>query len=361
MVRYFLTTLGAMSILQALAQQAPSQKKWNKTLIAIPTFGSSPETRFFAGANATLDLAPSDDSLARHSVAGTEITFTANKQFILSGRWDITNRNRDYILFGENSWMKFPELYWGIGGNTPDRNELLYDAYRIEMENGLYWRFGKNLFVGLDQQLQKVYSVNLPSETAENSTIQGDIRAGLASGFGIGALYDTRSNLLNPRTGEYLMMIHALYFSKAFGSDFRFPHVHADLRCYLAAGGKNILALQATSEVFGPGSPFRLQAMLGGNMMLRGYYQGRYRDQNQVSAQAEYRMALWRRIGASAFAAMGNVFSLQNPERNGSLKTAAGLGLRFKIDKKENTNLRLDFAITKDRSAGFYISYGEAF
>jgi outer membrane translocation and assembly module TamA len=362
MVKYLLLTACLFPLISLNAQQKTGEeKRWKKTLLAVPTLGSSPETGFYAGAVATLDLAPTKDTTARHSVYSAEIAFTAKKQFVLSGRWDITNLNRDYILFGENSWMKFPELYWGIGGKTADENELLYDAYRIEMENGLYHRFGKNLFIGLDQQLQSVYALSLPESSAEKIEILTGIKPGLASGFGLGILYDTRSNLLNPRAGEYLMMLHGLYFGKAFGSDFRFPHGHTDFRFYLPAGGKNILALQATAEVFGEGSPFRLQAMLGGNMMLRGYYQGRFRDQNQVSAQAEYRMQIWRWIGGAAFAAMGDAFSIKHPERNGRIKTAAGLGLRIRVDKKENTNLRFDYAITNDNSRGFYVSFGEAF
>lgn len=341
-------------------KQAP-EKQWEKTILFLPIIGTSPETGFYGGGTATLDFAPHNDSSARHSVCGTEITFTAKKQFILSGRWDFTNRNRDFILFGENSLMKFPELYWGIGGNTEEKNQLLYDAYRIEMENGFYWRLGKNLFWGLDQQLQSLYSLSIPTSAAESEGIRSDVRSGIASGFGIGALYDSRSNLLNPRAGEYLMMIHALYFNPVFGSDFRFPHGHTDIRWYLPAGKNNIFALQATAEVFGQGAPFRLQAMLGGGMMLRGYYQGRFRDQNQVSAQAEYRFHIWNWIGAAAFASMGDAFSFRYKERNGSIKTSAGLGLRLRVDKKENTNLRLDYAITNDNSRGFYISFGEAF
>jgi hypothetical protein len=158
-----------------------------------------------------------------------------------------------------------------------------------------------------------------------------------------------------------MMMVHALYFSPVFGSDFKFPHAHSDFRCYLKSGRKNTLALQATTELFGRNAPFRLQAMLGGGMMMRGLYQGRYRDQNQVSAQAEYRMHCWRRLGAAAFAAAGNVFSFQHPGRSGKLKTAAGIGLRFQIDKRENTNLRFDYGWVNDGSHGFYISFGEAF
>jgi hypothetical protein len=335
------------------------QRKFNRSFFAIPSLGSSPETGFFGGASGTLDLAPLADSTARHSVLGAEITGTAKKQFILALRWDVTNH--DYILFGENSWMKFPELYWGIGARTPDENELLYDAYRIEMENGLYRRMGKNLYAGLDQQLQAVYSMSIPEADKAPDVIRMQLNTGIASGFGIGVLFDSRSNLLNPRAGEYLMMLHGLYFSKWFGSDYGFPHAHTDFRCYLPAGGKNILALQTTAEFFGDGAPFRLQAMLGGSMMMRGLYQGRYRDQNQITAQAEYRMICWKWIGAAAFAAAGNVFSVKHPERNGSIRTSAGLGLRFRVDKRENTNIRLDYGWVNDGSRGFYLSFGEAF
>lgn len=362
MVRILIACFYLFSAFAAWAQNLPPKEgKFSHTFMAIPTLGSSPETGFFAGAAATLDLVPKGDSCARHSVLGLEFTGTANKQFILAARWDITNRNRDFILFGENSWMKFPELFWGIGGKTPDENELLYDAFRVEMENGFYRKLAKNLFAGLDQQLQKVYSLRIPQATGSSESTGNSLQSGTASGFGLGVLYDSRSNLLNPRAGEYLMMLHALYFSEFFGSDYRFPHVHSDFRCYLPAGGRNIFAMQATAEIFGNGAPFRLQAMLGGGMMMRGLYQGRYRDQNQITAQAEYRMHLWRRLGAAAFAAVGDVFSVKNPERNGSIKSSAGLGLRFQIDRRENTNIRLDYGWASDGSRGLYLSFGEAF
>jgi hypothetical protein len=350
------------SAFEGISQDSLSRKRsFNRSFMAIPGLGNSPETGFFASASGTLDISPAGDSSARHSVIGLEISATAKRQFIFAARWDLTNRNRDYILFGENSWMKFPELFWGIGGNTPSGNEILYDAFRIEMENGFYRNLGKYLFAGLDQQLQKVYSLRVPDAGSSPESLRSLLKSGTASGFGLGILFDSRSNLLNPRAGEFLMMLHALYFSPIFGSDYRFPHLHSDLRCYLPAGRKNILALQATAEVFGDGAPFRLQAMLGGSMMMRGLYQGRYRDQNQVTAQAEYRMQLWRRLGAAGFAAIGDVFSLNDPERNGRIKTAAGLGLRFQIDRKENTSIRLDYGRANDGSSGWYLAFGEAF
>lgn len=362
MVRFCCILLCTAGLVQvSLAQENKPANEYRKAWLPLPVIGSSPETGFFGGASVTFDLAPVNDSSGRHSVFGAELTYTAQKQFIVAGRWDVTSRNRKYILFGENSWMKFPEQFWGIGGKTPESNEVLYDAFRLEMENGWYRHLEKKLYAGLDQQLQAVYELQVPEAEKTPEELRMLLQPGIASGFGLGVLYDSRSNLLNPRAREFLMMLHLLHFNPVFGSDFRFWHAHSDLRCYLPFGRKNILALQATAEVFGQGAPFRLQAMLGGGMMMRGLYQGRYRDQNQVSAQAEYRMVLWKWLGATAFAAAGDVFSISSPERNGHLKSAAGLGLRIRVDKKENTNIRLDYGWVNDGSRGFYLAFGEAF
>jgi hypothetical protein len=38
-----------------------------------------------------------------------------------------------------------------------------------------------------------------------------------------------------------------------------------------------------------------------------------------------------------------------------------GAGLRFLIDRKEQVNLRFDYAIGADGQSGFYIGFGESF
>lgn len=44
-----------------------------------------------------------------------------------------------------------------------------------------------------------------------------------------------------------------------------------------------------------------------------------------------------------------------------SFKPNAGVGLRFLVDKNENTNLRFDYAVGVQNQSGFYISFGESF
>ena len=64
---------------------------------------------------------------------------------------------------------------------------------------------------------------------------------------------------------------------------------------------------EALARIAGGQTPFYRLPALGGQNMLRGYYEGRYRDELYLASQVEYRTRLWRRIGAVAFAALGDV------------------------------------------------------
>lgn len=98
--------------------------------------------------------------------------------------------------------------------------------------------------------------------------------------------------------------------------------------------------------------------LLGGESIMRGYYQGRYRGAVFGAMQAEYRLTLWNWLGAAFFGGAGRVTANSN-EKN-ILHPTYGGGLRIRIDKKENVNLRFDYA-KGDYSDGFYVSFGEAF
>jgi hypothetical protein len=44
-----------------------------------------------------------------------------------------------------------------------------------------------------------------------------------------------------------------------------------------------------------------------------------------------------------------------------TFKPNGGLGLRILVDKSENTNLRLDYAVGSGGQDGFYVAFGESF
>jgi len=126
---------------------------------------------------------------------------------------------------------------------------------------------------------------------------------------------------------------------------------------------RNVLATQFVGQ-FGAGDiPFNALAQMGGEQLMRGYYRGRYRDQNYAALQLEYRMlpfSFAKRWGASVFAGSGLVFPNFNDVSTDYLRWAIGAGPRFLLFPKKDVYNRLDVAFTNE-GMGFYFHIGEAF
>ena len=76
--------------------------------------------------------------------------------------------------------------------------------------------------------------------------------------------------------------------------------------------------------------------------------------------QQEFRMPVYKRIGIAAFGGVGAVANKLTDFTKNEIHYDYGVGLRIKINKKENTNLRIDYGFTKD-SQGLYVVFAEAF
>jgi outer membrane translocation and assembly module TamA len=107
--------------------------------------------------------------------------------------------------------------------------------------------------------------------------------------------------------------------------------------------------------------PLRSLASFGGNNSMRGYYDGRYRDKDQLVFQAEYRIPVYGKWGVVVFGSTGDVSSKFTDYTFGDLKYSYGAGIRFAISKKEKLNLRLDYGIGQGNNNGLYFQLGEAF
>ena len=94
---------------------------------------------------------------------------------------------------------------------------------------------------------------------------------------------------------------------------------------------------------------------------MRGYYLGRYRDRNMITAQAEYRAPLFWRFGAVVFAGFGDVSDSVTAFRLDRFKYSLGCGVRFMFDARERINARIDAGFGKDGNAGVYAMVLEAF
>jgi hypothetical protein len=96
----------------------------------------------------------------------------------------------------------------------------------------------------------------------------------------------------------------------------------------------------------------------------RGYQEGRYRGEEMVYGEAEYRGPVLRNglLGMVAFATITTVSNSQTGERLFDYAApSAGGGLRLLLNKHSRTHLCLDFAWGKDGASGVYLAIQDAF
>ncbi|MFN8393411.1 MAG: BamA/TamA family outer membrane protein [Bacteroidia bacterium] len=338
----------------------PPKKVRKVGVLPVPAIGFAPETRLYFGAVALFTLRFwQDDSLTRLSSAKVEVNYTLNKQLIAETGWNLFTRGNKTAIDGLVGFRKFPENYWGIGAATSKDDVERVDMTRLEMEARGLRMLRNNLYLGLRLKLQNVFRVVADSGGLIETLQPPGYDGGLSLGVGPAFSWDTRDNPLNAKKGGYLA-VSSLGFGRFIGSDFAFTRTEVDARKYLRTWPRHVLALQGYALLQTGAPPLRLLGLMGSDREMRGYYQGRYREQNYAAVQAEYRMPIWWRFGLAAWIGAGEVWNWNAPYKMERFKYTAGGGLRFLMDKKDNVNLRLDFGVGNG-TTGFYVAFGEAF
>lgn len=131
-----------------------------------------------------------------------------------------------------------------------------------------------------------------------------------------------------------------------------------NVRHYLQVSSQTIVAMELYSQAFTGDVPWYDQAMLGDDQRMRGYYQGQYRDRNQLSTQVEVRHSFNQRHGMVAWVGAGTIAPHYNELLEQSWLPTVGIGYRFAF--KARINVRVDMGFGKE-SSGFYFHVNEAF
>lgn len=332
--------------------------------LIYPTVAYAPETSWEFGLSSVFVFYANRDTTHRLSEINAFTFITLEQQYGLWFDHALYSQDNNWFSLGRLRFQSFPLLYFGIGMETPAEHLAQVNANLIQIKERVLRKIGGALYGGLEVDYQNLSSVNfIPRNTEFNQYPLG--REGSSNlGLGAGILYDTRHNILNVRHG-FFSELAFLHYDDAWGSDFVFTSVISDTRFYRPMNERDVLALQLLGQFNVGNTPFNQLAMLGGESIMRGYYSGRYRDQNQIAMQAEYRLLplplnFTKRLGAAVFAGAGTVF---NDRKEAILKKfvwSAGGGLRFLLFPKKDIFTRFDVAFTEE-GRGFYIFIGEAF
>ncbi len=328
-------------------------------IIPLPALFYTPETRLGFGALTTGVFNLGDGSTTRNSNVQLLAAYTLERQTILQSSHTIFSRGEKFIFDGELNYFDFPIFYYGIGNDTNDDFEEDLTYQLVEFRERVVRKVSNNLFVGLQYRFTNLYDLTFNPEFLVDDKPLLESQTGKNSGLGWAVIYDNRDNVLNATKGAFINM-SSFYHQEQFGSDFTYNRYTLDARKYWSLNDKTVVAAQFFGEFNSSNTPFREMALLGGDMIMRGYYNGRYRDNQQMALQTEYRRQLNSWIGFTAFAATGDVATKLNSFDLGDFKWAAGGGIRFMVNKSERANIRIDYGIG-DGTSGFYFAFAEAF
>lgn len=255
---------------------------------------------------------------------------------------------------------RFPDVFYGIGDAAERSPGEDYTPVYADVEVSPKLRLSRRhrLYLG---PTVRVAHTSIEDRQAGGLLDRGTVpgaRGGWTVQGGGRAFWDRRDDLLYPRRGAYVEASLAAA-DPAIGSDFAFTRARLDARGYVPVPGPCcVLSLQAVGELRGGTPPFYELGKLGGARLLRGHFEGRYRDRQLFAAQAEYRFPIAWRFGGVAFAGLGMVAADLGDATGAEARAAAGIGLRFR-PTRDPVHIRLDAAYGDELR--FYLDVGEAF
>lgn len=256
----------------------------------------------------------------------------------------------------ELSFENFPKKFWGIGFHNGKQNTLWskYDEVSLRLHSTLGCRLGGNFFLGPSLDIAWINAIKV------EKTVLWDGEKLRMAVLGLGAVmsYDTRDNITAPRHGNYMSAEARLYPSFLGNGDRHCMVVDMALNHYMRLWKSGIMAFRLHGALSWGETPWCLLPTFGGSRDMRGYYEGRYRDKNQVSATIELRQKIWHRCGAVVWAGAGTVFKNARDLSWHHILPNFGIGYRWEF--KRNSNVRIDFGIGRSET-GFIFNINEAF
>ena len=333
-----------------------SKPKW----IAYPTLAYAPETSWEIGAAAVLVYYAKRDTTNRLSEASGFTFFTLQGQYGAHFEHALYSHQNKWFGLGKIKIQSYPLFYYGIGPDIQGDELAIANANFTLIRERFLRKLHNHWYLGLEVDYERLSKVHFDWQNDYQPT--GDIlgQDGYSNlGLGLGLVYDTRHNVLNVRHG-FLSEIGYLWYEPTWGATNRLQTLFIDNRAFFKVRKRNVLALQTIGQFSQGEVPFNQLSMIGGEMMMRGYYLGKYRDKNMFGVQAEHRwlpFSFSKRIGAAVFAGAGSVSPNLHFDK---LLWTAGGGLRVLLFPKRDVFTRLDIGLNPD-GYGFYIFIGEAF
>jgi Omp85 superfamily domain len=301
-----------------------------------------------------------EDKISPPSWIGGAGAFTNNgtRGLVLGGRAYLKeNKYQTTLAVGKG---RANLEFFGIG-RIPGRESV---AIPLSLSGTFFFgeamrNVGKGVFIGPRYQFRRL-SARLDGVAPPGGfeIPQIDIKSNSAA-LGFHVQRDKRDSTFYPTQGS-LFDFTGDFFDQAWGSRREYQTYKVAYNGFREIVKGQVLAYRVMGCSANGSVPFYDLCLYGYSSDIRGYTTGEFQNRRMFASQAEYRVALKKRLGFVAFGGIGGVARTWNQFRSDGLLPAAGAGLRFTLDKKNHINYRVDFAVGRE---GHTISIGvtEAF
>jgi outer membrane protein assembly factor BamA len=209
-----------------------------------------------------------------------------------------------------------------------------------------------------------------PTASFINSTVtfgfpgvsgQDSVSKSILNSIGYIITNDTRDHVQYPTAGMFLNFKNQFY-RNWLGSNYEFVRYIVTYNQFFKLGktsDRQVLVARATMNIATGNVPFEGQTVVGGDD-IRGYSEGKYRNDQVYTLQTECRWNFYRKWGLVAFAGVATAVDNLSDISTSGLLPGVGAGLRFRMLPSEKVNIGVDAGLGKgDYSITFRI--GEAF
>ncbi len=382
---------------------------WNFMALPYPSY--SPETSWQFGITGVWYFHTTKNS-TQFSDLNFDMGYTLNRQWYVNANSRIYfNTSTRWYLDAYLSAKHYPDLFFGTTNNIDSvyNPAIRYTANFIDLQArpsfyiSKHWLAGANIRLRYENsqlnttetqttqycppvlggRAQRAEGVHNSQLSTLNSQLYNGFGENLFLGIGASISYDTRTNNYYPLHGLFFKTTITYYqqfslnneaaqlLSPCFRGTSGAEGVHnsqlstfnfqLDLRHYIPLYKELILAWNFRSEIaVGNNVPFQLLPTIGGQDLVRGIRQNKFKDNTLFALQTELRIPIWRFLKGAVFASIGDVYNYNNWHW-ATPKIGYGVGLRACIHQAK-TNIRFDVARQNySNDWSFYFTVKEAF
>ena len=386
-------------IIREALHKPPKASDKSDGLLLFPIIGSNPAIGFMMGVGGQLAFKRAGENTHYSMISGS-LQYTTKNQKLLLIKNNIYSKNNKFFFTGDWRYQIFSQSTYGLGTNAPEDGILDYQ-YTLSGQDtsidslaqplkfnflrfyqSISYNITRSFYIGFGYYLDSYSNIDdeklrlTPGDTLITSNYAYSKNYGFnpekyaSSAIGMNLVSDTRDNMINAYKGHYAMVSWNSSL-KILGSKKSANYFSMEGRFFQPLSKtvpRHLIAFWVMAEASPEGElPYLILPATAYDQRSRsgrGYAQGRFRGNQMVYGEAEYRFPISQCNSLWGGVLFINATTANNPTESlnvfQSIKPGYGFGARLMVDKKSRTNLAMDIGFG-DNSFGFYLSAGETF